>query len=199
MSAKIVVCASGEGTGFEAIVEASRAGRLAAEVVGLLVSRPGTGAVARAQRLKIPYQVISPKDFADRHAWDQAVADQLQAFKADWVVLAGYLCLIGPEVLKRFPQRLVNSHPALLPKFGGAGMFGIHVHRAVLNAGEAASGVTVHLIDDRYDQGQIVAQGHVPVYPGDTPELLERRVKDFEVSFYPRVLNDLVTGRITIG
>lgn len=199
MLAKIVVCASGEGTNFEAIVNACRAGKLQAEVAGLIVNRAGAGAVERAKKLGIPVHVQSLKSYSSREAWDAGMASLLRDLRTDWVVLAGFLALVGPQVLAAFPQRVVNSHPALLPKFGGAGMYGNFVHAAVLAAGEKETGITIHTIDEIYDRGQILAQEKVPVLPGDTEATLSARVKAREVLFYPKVLNDLVTGRITTG
>ena len=195
MKPKIAVCASGEGTNFEALVTASREGRLHADIVGLITNRSTAGVLERATRLKIPTRVLTPKGYADRAEWDRAMVAQLDRWQAEWVVLAGFLTLIGPQVLARFPGHIVNSHPALLPKFGGEGMYGDHVHTAVLNAGEAESGVTIHKIDAIYDQGAIVAQERVPVLPGDDLESLRERVKALEISMYPRVLNDLVKRR----
>jgi phosphoribosylglycinamide formyltransferase-1 len=199
MKARIVVCASGEGSNFEALVEAARSGRLAAEIVGLVTNRREIGAIRRAERLGVPVAVLAPKTFATPAEWDKAMAEQLGLWSADWVVLAGFLALVGPEVLRRFPRRVVNSHPALLPKFGGPGMYGDRVHAAVVAAGERESGVTIHVIDEIYDHGPILAQTKVEVLPDDTPERLAARVKSREVSFYPKVLNDLLTGRITSG
>lgn len=196
MTANLVVCASGEGTNFEAIVKASQEGKLAAKVTGLVTNRPGIGAIKKAQELGIPYAVLNPKTFARREDWDRAMVAQFQEMKADYVILAGYLALIGPEVLKHFAQRVVNSHPALLPKFGGAGMYGDRVHEAVVKAGEKESGITIHLIDEVFDRGKIIAQRRVVVHPEDTAETLSRRVKDLEVLLYPTVINDMVTGRL---
>jgi phosphoribosylglycinamide formyltransferase-1 len=198
MNANLIVCASGEGTNFEAIVRASQDGHLAARVTGLVTNRPGIGALRRAHKLGIPFAVLNPKNFASRFDWDRAMVSQFQEWKADYVVLAGYLALIGPEVLKAFAQRVVNSHPALLPKFGGEGMYGDHVHAAVVKAGEKESGVTIHLIDEVFDRGKILAQERVVVLPNDTAETLSRRVKDLEVLLYPKVINDMVTGRLKI-
>lgn len=193
----LVVCASGMGTNFEALVRASREGKLKAEVRGLITNRPKVEALARAERLGIPRAILSPKSFPTREAWDRAMLKQLQEWKADWIVLAGYLALVGPRVLAAYPQRVVNSHPALLPLYGGEGMYGERVHEAVIKAGEKETGVSVHLVDEVYDRGRILAQVRVPVLPGDTAGKLSDRVKEAEASFYPKVLNDLVTGRIT--
>ncbi|HMN68592.1 MAG TPA: phosphoribosylglycinamide formyltransferase [Bdellovibrionales bacterium] len=197
MKSRLVVCASGEGTTFESIVKATRDGRLEADVVGLIVNRPKIGALGRAARLNVPTKILSAKSFTNRMRWDEALLEQLQEWRADYVVLAGFLALIGAKTLKAFPQKIVNSHPALLPKHGGHGMYGIKVHEAVIAARESESGVTIHLIDERYDRGKILAQTKVSV-PGDA-DALEAAVKRVESEFYPRVLNDLVTGRITTG
>jgi phosphoribosylglycinamide formyltransferase-1 len=199
MKAKIVVLASGEGTNFEAIVKASRAGTLQADVVGLITNRGKIGAIGRAQRLEVPFKILAPKDFNTRDLWDQALVNQIEKWKADWVVMAGFLALIGPKMLARFPGHIVNSHPALLPKHGGAGMYGDNVHDAVLAAGDKESGVTIHTIDAVYDRGTTLAQERVKVVAGDTIATLSDRVKALEISLYPKVLNDLVTGRITIS
>lgn len=197
MNSKIVVCASGEGSNFEALVESAREGRLKAEIVGLIVSRSGVGALARAERLGVPTAVISPKAFAKASDWDQAMVHQIQAWSGEWIALAGFLCRVGPQMLATFPKRIVNSHPSLLPDFGGPGMYGDRVHAAVLAAGRKETGITIHVIDGEYDRGQIVAQTRVEVREGDTPALLATRVKSHEVRFYPKVLNDLVTGQTT--
>jgi len=199
MTPKIVVCASGEGTNFEAIVNASRAGALKAEVTGLITNRKGVGALGRAKLLGVPTKILNARDYAARSEWDREMVRQMELWKADWVVLAGFLALIGPQLLGRFPHRIVNSHPALLPKFGGEGMYGDRVHQAVLAAGELETGITVHTIDGQYDRGEILAQDKVQVLKGDTVGSLSDRVKAREVLFYPKVLNDLVTGRITTG
>ena len=193
MHARIVVCASGAGSGFAALVEAARMGSLRAEIAGLISNRPQSGVLGRAKLLKIPYAVVAPSNFASRDLWDEAMVTQLKRWRADWVVLAGFLLLIGPRLLAAYPQRIVNCHPALLPKFGGPGMYGVKVHESVLRAGELETGITIHMIDGQYDRGHILAQKKVPILPGDTASTLEQRVKAEEARFYPEVLNDLVT------
>lgn len=190
MANRLVVCASGEGSNFEALVIASRAGLLQVEVVGLLCNSPKAKAIERAARLKIPVEIIPRSD-------DQAALAKLEAWKADWIALAGYLSLIGPKVLGKYSGKIINSHPSLLPKYGGKGMYGSRIHQAVIEAGDTVSGITVHLVGEGYDNGRILAQKKVPVERGDTAESLEQRVKQKERAFYPAVLNDLVTGRIT--
>lgn len=199
MRPQLVVCASGSGSNFEAIVRASREGRLDADVGGLVVSRAEALAVERARRLGVPVVTLAVREFATRAEWDDAMVARLREWRADWVVLAGYLSLIGPRTLHAFSGRIVNSHPALLPKFGGAGMYGDRVHAAVIAAGERETGLTVHTIDEEYDRGHVLAQARVPVESGDDARALAERVKAREREFYPEVLQQLVTGRITIG
>lgn len=191
-AARIAVCASGDGSIFEALVEAGRNGRCPGTVVGLIVNRSGIGALARAERLGIPVAVLKPGDFAARVDWDEAMGRQLKEWRADWVVLAGFLTLVGQEVLTAFPRRVVNIHPSLLPKYGGPGMYGLRVHAAVLAAGERETGITVHTVDGQYDRGVIVVQERVTILPGDTPETLGDRVRARERELYPQVLRDLI-------
>jgi len=199
MQTRMVICASGEGSNFEAIVQASRSLALAAQISGLIVSRSDAGVLERAARLQVPQKILNPKQFDQREAWDQAFLKQLQEWQADWVVLAGFLSLIGPRVLKAYAGRVVNSHPSLLPKHGGAGMYGERVHQAVISGADLETGITIHLVDAAYDRGRILAQEKVSVLAGDTAVTLGARVKAAERVFYPRILNDLVTGRITTG
>jgi phosphoribosylglycinamide formyltransferase-1 len=155
--------------------------------------------VARAERLGVPAVVVPRKSFSSFEDWDTTISHQLNAWGVSWVALAGYLALIGPQVLASFPDRVVNSHPSLLPKFGGEGMYGQRVHEAVLRAGDLLTGITIHLVNEKYDRGKILWQEPVPVHPGDTPGTLSDRVKTRENQVYPRILNELVTGRIKTG
>ena len=199
MTTKIAVCASGEGTNFSALVNATISGLIEAQVVGLLTNRARAPAVQRAAAAGVPYKVLAPSTSAGRDAWDHAMVGQLREWGAEWVVLAGYLVLIGPHLLKAYPGRIVNCHPSLLPKFGGPGMYGEHVHRAVLASGAVETGVTVHLIDGAFDRGEIVAQQKVPVLANDTAASLASRVKAAEVKFYPQVLSALIAGQKTMS
>jgi len=194
---KIAVFASGDGSNFEALVQASRNGILNAEICGLIAGRSGIGAVERAGRLKVPAAVLSPKDYTEPAQWDLAVLKTLQGWGAEWVALAGFLSLIGPKILAAFPNRIVNVHPALLPKFGGPGMYGHRVHKAVIAAGEKETGITVHLVDAEYDHGRVLKQVKMALAGIREPAVLAEAVKALEHEHYPRVLNDLVWGRLT--
>jgi phosphoribosylglycinamide formyltransferase-1 len=193
----IVIFASGQGSNFQALVEASKKGVLRANIVGLVTNRAGIPVLEKAKQLGVPCEVLDPKKFASRAAWDAAVVKTLQGWKADWVVLAGFLALVGPKVIQAFPERIVNVHPALLPKFGGPGMYGLKVHQAVMAARASESGITVHLVDLEYDRGRIVAQVKTSTSGIPNAEALADRIRELEHEHYPRVLNDLVWGRLT--
>lgn len=194
---RIAVFASGEGSNFEALVQASRNGVLNAEIALLLVNRPTAGALERANRLEISSVVLNPKDFPSRDQWDSAVLKTLQKERIEWVALAGFLTLIGPRTLEAYPRRIVNVHPALLPEFGGPGMYGERVHQAVIASGRKESGITIHLVDAEYDRGEILAQVRVALTEGETPAQLAAKIHHLEHQNYPKVLNDLVWGRLT--
>lgn len=191
-SKRLVVLASGEGSTFRAIAEASQQGRIPADVVGLGLSREGAGALVHAHELGVPSVVISPAACQSRLEWDQKLTDQVRDWKPHWIALAGFTQLLGPEFLKAFEGKVVNTHPSLLPKFGGAGMYGMKVHEAVLRSGEAESGVTVHVVTADYDTGPIIAQKTVKVLDHDTAESLAVRLKEVEKEFYISVLARLL-------
>jgi phosphoribosylglycinamide formyltransferase-1 len=192
MRERIVICASGDGSNFQALVEASRKGLLEANVVGLITNKKKIGAIGRARSLDIPFRVLQVEEFPNRIAWDQAMLKQLQDWQADWVVLAGFLTLIGPKVLEAFPQRIVNSHPALLPKYGGKGMYGTRVHRKVLKSGDKETGITFHWVDGKYDEGGVIEQHRIPIKAGESEFDLEERVKREENRLFPLVLAKLM-------
>lgn len=191
--AKIVVLASGAGSTFAALADASRSGRLSAEIKALVVSRPNIGAIDVAKLMNVPVESLSLNDFSSREAWDEALSEAVAKFNPQWVVLAGFNQLLGSKFLDRFKGRVINTHPSLLPKYGGKGMYGMRVHGAVLQAGEKETGITVHLVTADYDEGPILAQTKVPVLDGDTPETLAERLKSVERDFYVTTLQQLVT------
>lgn len=180
-AARVAVIASGGGTNLQALLDALGPSPAApARVERVFSDRPGAGALERARRAGVAAGVIP----------DPADADALLAALAgmDLVVLAGYLKLVPAPVVARFRYRLINIHPALLPAFGGPGMYGRRVHEAVLRSGAAVSGVTVHYVDDQYDRGPIIAQWPVPVRPDDTPDTLAARVLALEHRLLPAVV-----------
>jgi formyltetrahydrofolate-dependent phosphoribosylglycinamide formyltransferase len=187
---RIAVFASGRGSNLEALLQ-DLAGEPAAEFALVASDRPGAPALERARARGIPAVVARPDDPA-------ALLDLLARHEVEWIVLAGYLRRVPPEVVARYRGRILNIHPALLPRFGGAGMYGERVHQAVLDAGESVSGVTVHVVDEEYDHGPIVAQREVPVEPGDTPATLAARILKEEHALLPAVVRAAAEGRLHV-
>lgn len=179
--------ASGGGTNLQAILDhfAALGANAPAQVVLVVSDRAQAGTLDRARNAGIEaVHLKSP-------AQDAALASLLDARRIDVVALAGYLRLVPADVVRRWRGRIVNVHPALLPAFGGAGMYGIRVHRAVLGSGAKESGATVHFVDEEFDRGAVIEQTRVPVLPGDTAELLAERVLAVEHVLYPRVLGEV--------
>jgi phosphoribosylglycinamide formyltransferase-1 len=194
----IAFLASHNGTNMRAIVAACRDGRLRASPCVLISNNEGSIALAWARENKMPAVHISAKTHGSPEAADAAIAATLAQYGADLVVLAGYMRKLGPETLGSFARRILNVHPALLPKHGGHGMYGKFVHEAVLKAGDTETGVTIHLVDDEYDRGPIIAQAKVKIEPGDTPETLEARVRAKEQEFYPATLKRIIAREIDL-
>ncbi|MEA2472901.1 MAG: phosphoribosylglycinamide formyltransferase 1 [Thermoleophilaceae bacterium] len=192
---RVAVLASGQGSTFEALVEADRRGEMCAEVVLLIVSRQDALATESARRLGVECMVLDEKLLGSA-ACDAAMERVLTRRRADLVVLAGYLRKVGPRTLRAFAGRVINTHPAPLPRFGGKGMFGEHVHRAVLQAGVATSAATVHLVDEEYDSGPVIAERPVPVLPGDDVATLRARVQAVERALLVSTISDLADGRV---
>ena len=192
--ARIAVLASGGGTNLQALIDRFNAGGSAVARVELVVgSRAGIGALARAERAGIPAIALDARVLG-ADAFRDALSDALSSHGIDVVVLAGWLQLVPAEVVARYHGRMVNVHPALLPAFGGHGMYGMRVHQAVIASGVRVSGATVHLVDERYDEGAIVAQWPVPVLPGDTPERLAARVLAVEHRILPLAVEAIARG-----
>ncbi len=180
---RVAVLASGAGTDLQSLLDAARDPGAGFIVVLVVSNRPGAGALGRGTRAGAATAVVREDgDDAER------LLALLRDHRADLVVLAGYLKLVPKAVVAGFAGRIINIHPALLPAFGGPGMYGRRVHEAVLDSGARVSGPTVHLVDERYDHGRILAQWPVPVLPGDTPEGLAARVLDAEHHLLPAVV-----------
>ncbi|HYW12787.1 MAG TPA: phosphoribosylglycinamide formyltransferase [Longimicrobium sp.] len=192
--ARIAVLASGGGSNLQALIDRLNTGGSAAARVELVVgSRAGIGALERAERAGIPALALDARAMG-ADPFRDALAGALETHRIDLVVLAGWLQLVPAEVVARYHGRMVNVHPALLPAFGGKGMYGRRVHEAVIASGARVSGATVHLVDERYDEGAIVAQWPVPVLPGDTPEMLAARVLAVEHRILPLAVEALARG-----
>lgn len=189
---------SHRGSNMRAIVAACSGGSLSAEPALLISNNSTSAALAWAAENALPAVHLSPKSTGGEEALDQAHLDTLADARVDLIILAGYMRKIGPKVLDAYRNRILNIHPSLLPKHGGQGMYGHHVHEAVIAAGEAESGVTVHLVDGEYDTGPIVDQASVPVQPGDTPDDLAARVLVREHTFFAETLSRVVSGELDL-
>lgn len=185
--ARLGVLISGGGSNLQAIIDSCAGGVLvgAATVAVVIANRADAYGLERARAAGVPAICLEPRAFGSRREHSAALLDTLRRNTVDIVCLAGYLLKVEPDVLAAFTGRIVNIHPSMLPKYGGAGMYGHHVHEAVLAAGEAASGATVHLVDAEYDHGPVILQETVPVMPGDTPDALARRILSVEHTLYP--------------
>lgn len=189
MSKKIAIFASGSGTNAENLI---RYFRLNGEgQVALVVSnRRHALVLERARSLGVPCEYVEKAAWAD----GKAVLDLLEERQIDFIVLAGFLLRVPPGLLSAYPDRIVNIHPALLPKFGGKGMYGDRVHEAVVAAGERESGITIHYVNEHYDEGTVIAQFRCPVLPTDTPADVAAKVHVLEYAHYPEVVAQLLAG-----
>jgi len=182
----IVIFASGSGSNAEKIVEHFR-GSTAVKIAHIFCNNSDAGVIERAKRLDIPCSLFSREEYKNG-----ALLRKIQSLQTDWIVLAGFLWLIPSEYVQAFPQRIINLHPALLPKFGGKGMYGHFVHEAVVAAGETESGITIHFVNEQYDEGAIIFQSSFPVLPGDTPEDVAKKGQVLEHRDFPKVIENLV-------
>ena len=194
----IGVLASHGGTNLQALIDACADGSLHAEIRVVISNNSRSLALKRARRANIPTAHLSSATHPDSSRLDAAIANALTAHRVELVALAGYMRKLGTETLSRYRNRILNVHPALLPKFGGRGMYGERVHTAVLEAGEQVSGASVHLVDEEYDRGPVIAQSEVPVLPGDTPDSLAARVLEQEHLLYPQTIRRIASGDINL-
>lgn len=183
---RIAVLASGSGTNAQRLIEHFRS-HPKAEVVLVGCDNPGAGVIQRAWDLGVPMYLFNREGMANGD-----VQRELVRLRIDLVVLAGFLRLVPSEMIRTWGGRIVNIHPALLPKYGGKGMYGDRVHEAVLRAGEKESGITIHLVNERYDEGRVLFQAKCPVLAGDTPATLAARIHALEHEHYPRVIEEMV-------
>lgn len=176
---RLAIFASGSGSNAEAIV-AHFKNHPTIKVEMIVTNRERAGVIDRAKRLGIPYTLIPKSTFDNK----DAVLKVLEEANIDWIILAGWLLLIPTYLVQSFPDRIINIHPALLPKFGGKGMYGMHVHQAVVDAQESESGITIHLVNERFDDGRILAQYKFPLQANATAEDVEAGVRQLEISNY---------------
>jgi phosphoribosylglycinamide formyltransferase-1 len=187
----IAVFASGRGSNFEALHRAIVEQKISAQVVVVISNNSTSGVLRLAQSFGIPALHLSQRQFPDTEEFQHAVLKTLKSFNVNFIVLAGYMKKLDAAVIRSFPRRIINIHPALLPKFGGEGMYGMHVHSAVITAGETESGATVHFVDEEYDRGTIIAQHKIGVTASDTPESLAAKVLAVEHTLLPSVIKQI--------
>ncbi len=197
---KIAVFVSGGGTNLQAIIDNTKDGILKdIEITLVLSSSKDAYALERAANNGIRSAVVSRKDFDSIEKWDEAVLSEVDNSGAELIVLAGYLSLLGPRVISKYSNRIINIHPALIPSFCGAGMYGIRPHKAALAKGVKVSGATVHFVNENYDEGPILLQKAVDVLPDDTPESLQMRImKECEWKILPQAIRLIADGRVII-
>lgn len=196
---RIAVLASGGGTDTQAVIDACEAGLIEGDVVVVVSNNSRAGVLERARRHGIPAHHLSNYHYSDDADLDRAFVELLRSYDVNLVALAGYMKKRGPAFLAAFPNRILNIHPALLPgPHGGEGKYGIHVHESVLAAGDKVTGVSIHLVDEEYDRGPVVARCEVPVLPDDTPTSLQQRVLAVEHEFYPAVLAAVERGEVDL-
>lgn len=182
----IAIFASGEGSNAENIILYFKS-HPHIKVVCVISNVPDAPVMQRAQKLNVETRLFSAKDFAD----GRTILDFLQRRNIDLVVLAGFLKLVPENIIRAYQKRIINIHPALLPKFGGKGMYGIRVHRAVLNSGEKETGITIHYVNEHFDEGEIIFQKKINIDSNESPETVMQKVRTLEMEFYPKVIEEL--------
>ncbi len=187
MNKKLVILASGNGSNAEQIITHFRRNGLA-EVSLVVTNNPRAGVLERCRRLDVPTMVANRDDFYV----NQVVLQRLKLEKPDLVVLAGFLWLIPAEIIQAFRNRIINIHPALLPKYGGKGMYGHHVHEAVIAANESKSGITIHYVNEKYDEGSTIFQAEVPLEKGETPDSLAQKIHLLEYQHFPEIIESIL-------
>ncbi len=197
---KIAVFVSGGGTNLQAIIDNTKTGILKDIEISLVVSSSRTAyALERAADNGIPTAVFPRKEFDSVEEWDEQVLEAVEKSGAELVVLAGYLSLLGPKMIAKYSNRIINIHPALIPSFCGAGMYGIRPHKAALAKGVKVSGATVHFVNENYDEGPILLQKAVDVLPDDTPESLQKRImQECEWKILPQAIRLIADGKVII-
>ena len=190
---KIGVLISGSGTNLQAIIDEIAAGKVNAQIVKVLSSRPDAYGLQRAEAAGIPTVALNKDVYADAHAANQRIVDEMREVGAEYLVMAGYMRMVGPEVLDAYPDRVVNLHPALLPSFVGA-----HAIQDAFDAGVKVTGITIHFANEEYDKGPIIAQKAVHVKEGDTVDDLEARIHKAEHKLYPKVVGWIADGRVSV-
>ena len=200
MSTKIAVLVSGGGTNLQALIDAQSRNELGGgEITAVIATKPGAYALERAAKAGIPGFILPRKEYANNQAYTVAMVKKLQELQIDLVVLAGCMIIFTEELVKTYPNAIINVHPALIPSFCGAGFYGLHVHEAALAYGVKLSGATVHFVSEECDGGPIIAQKSVAVHEDDTPETLQKRImEEAEWKLLPEAVALFCQGRISV-
>ena len=197
---RTVVCVSGGGTNLQAIIDGIRQGSVSdVQIVRVVSNNKNAYALERAAQAGIDAVCVSPRDYADRERFNEALLREVDAAAPDLIVLAGFLVVIPPALIRKYENRIINIHPSLIPSFCGTGYYGLKVHEAVLKRGVKITGATVHFVDEGTDTGPIIMQKPVEVLEGDTPEVLQRRVmEEAEWIILPKSLNLIAGGKVKV-
>lgn len=190
---KIAVLASGRGTNLQAILDGCRQGEIPGEVVIVISDRKDAQALVRAREGGVENLFIDPKNFSSREEFDMKVAEEIERRNVDLICLAGYMRILSPPFVRRFPMKIMNIHPAILPSFPG-----LHAQRQALNYGVRFSGCSVHFVDEGVDTGPLIVQAVVPVFPDDTEEILSERILKYEHKIYKIAIKYFAEGRIKV-
>lgn len=196
----VVVLVSGGGTNLQAIIDAVESGRITnTKIAGVISNNKNAYALERAKKHGIPSLCISPKQFASREEFNEQFLEKVNELHPDLIVLAGFLVVIPPAMIETYRNRIINIHPSLIPSFCGTGFYGLKVHEAALARGVKVVGATVHFVDEGTDTGPIILQKAVEVEPGDTPEVLQRRVMEqAEWKILPRAIDLIANGKVSV-
>jgi phosphoribosylglycinamide formyltransferase-1 len=196
---RIAVFASGRGSNFLAILNKIHSGYISGKIALCVTNNPEAGVIKIAQENNIPVCIINPKEFADTNKYNDAILSELEKQGIEFIILAGYLKLIGAQIVERFSNRIINIHPALLPSFGGKGMYGHHVHEAVYKRGVKLSGATVHLVNAEFDAGPIVLQKCVDISMARSPGEIAAQVLEIEHNIFPEAVKLLVENKLKVS
>ena len=196
----VVVLVSGGGTNLQAIIDAVESGQITnTKIAGVISNNKNAYALERAKKHGIPSLCISPKQFASREEFNEQFLEKVNELHPDLIVLAGFLVVIPPAMTETYRNRIINIHPSLIPSFCGTGFYGLKVHEAALTRGVKVVGATVHFVDEGTDTGPIILQKAVEVEPGDTPEVLQRRVMEqAEWKILPRAIDLIANGKVSV-
>lgn len=198
MNLRIGIFASHGGSNMQAIMDACKDNKIKGMVCVVICNNSGAGVITRAESEGIPVYHLSSANYPDPEELDEAMLLVLKKYDVNLVALAGYMKKLGPAVLGEYQGRILNVHPALLPRFGGKGMYGINVHKAVIDAGEKESGATIHIVDENYDTGRILSQAIISIDEDESPESLSEKVLEREHSLYVETLGNIAEGKIML-